>query len=303
MPSVLRYLHRIRALCSLPKIGSFMDQKAVEKAIENIRLKSQGTDSSMVSVVTINFHPDRFTAGNKPILEAIAQDGCLKSQFETGTSNGGLTAHVGGERWLWEQNVFDGAYDDAPNSLRPKYGALNFRNYETGASPRFGSSYFELKPHVSTRTTFCYPDSYFEPEDFAIFNRVSPLIDKALASNSDLLDDYIEAHIHGEISVKDDIECLVLDPIFRASPIEQQALSLGIPVRWHNGYELRLEEMNRYPDYRGQKYIELAKELAQNGSINAKILGLAVTKQGYEEQDVKKVWHYLARFGYKSARA
>ncbi|CAK1693390.1 hypothetical protein VCRA2123O444_140045 [Vibrio crassostreae] len=32
--------------------------------------------------------------------------------------------------------------------------------------------------------------------------------------------------------------------------------------------------MNRYPDYRGQEYIELAKELAQNGSINPKILGL-----------------------------
>lgn len=280
-----------------------MTKNVVEQAIENIRLKSQGIDSSMASAVTINFHPDRFTTENKPILQAIAEDGYLKSQFETGTSNGGLTAYTGGERWLWEQKVFDGAYDDASNNLRPKYGALNFRNYETGASPRFGSSYFRLKPSVSARTTFCYPDSYFEPEDFAVFNRVSPLIDKALASNSDLLDDYIEAHIHGEISVKDDIECLVLDPIFRASSIEQHALSLGVPVKWHNGYELSLEEMSRYPDYRGYKYIKLAKELAQNGSINAKILGLAVTKQGYDEQEVKKVWHYLARFGYQSARA
>lgn len=280
-----------------------MAKKVVEQAIENIRRKSQGIDSSMPSAVTINFHPDRFTAEKKPILQAIAEDGYLKSQFETGTSNGGLTAYVGGERWLWEQRVFDGAYDDASNSLRPKYGALNFRNYETGASPRFGSSYFQLKSNVSARTTFCYPDSYFEPEDFAVFNRVNPLIEKALASNSDLLDDYIEAHIHGEISVKDDIECLVLDPIFRASSIEQHALNLGVPVKWHNGYELSLEEMSRYPDYRGYEYIELAKELAQNGRINAKILGLAVTKLGYDEQEVKKVWHYLARFGYQSERA
>jgi hypothetical protein len=280
-----------------------MAKKVVEQAIENIRRKSQGIDSSMPSAVTINFHPDRFTAEKKPILQAIAKDGYLKSQFETGTSNGGLTAYVGGERWLWEQRVFDGAYDDASNSLRPKYGALNFRNYETGASPRFGSSYFQLKSNVSARTTFCYPDSYFEPEDFAVFNRVNPLIEKALASNSDLLDDYIEAHIHGEISLKDDIECLVLDPIFRASSIEQHALNLGVPVKWHNGYELSLEEMSRYPDYRGYEYIELAKELAQNGRINAKILGLAVTKQGYDEQEVKKVWHYLARFGYQSERA
>ncbi|NOU49934.1 DUF3626 domain-containing protein [Pseudoalteromonas sp. JBTF-M23] len=279
-----------------------MIKNAVEQAIENIRLKSQGIDSSMVSAVTINFHPDRFTTENKPILQAIAADGYLKSQFETGTSNGGLTAYAGGERWLWEQRVFDGAYDDASNCLRPKYGALNFRNYETGASPRFGSAYFQLKPHVCARTTFCYPDSYFEPEDFAVFNRISSLIDKALASNSDLLDDYIEAHIHGKISIKDDIECLVLDPVFRTSRIEQQAFNLGVPVKWHNGYRLSLEEMSRYPDYRGQKYIDLAKELAQNGHINAKVLGLAVTKQGYNEQDVKKVWHYLARFGYKSAQ-
>ena len=280
-----------------------MAKNVVEQAIENIRLKSQGIESSMAGAVTINFHPDRFTAENKPILQAIAEDGYLKSQFETGTSNGGLSAYVGGERWLWEQRVFDGAYDGASNSLRPKYGALNFRNYETGASPRFGSSYFQLKLNVSARTTFCYPDSYFEPEDFAVFNRVSHLIDKALASHSDLLDDYIEAHIHGKISVKDDIEYLVLDPVFRFSPIEKQALNLGIPVKWHNGYELSLEKMSHNPDYRGQKYIDLAKELAPNGSINAKLLGQAVTERGYDEQEVKKVWHYLARFGYQSARA
>ena len=93
------------------------------------------------------------------------------------------------------------------------------------------------------------------------------------------------------------------DPIFRTSPIEQLALKIGIPVKWHHGYWLSIEEMSRYPNYRGHEYIALAKESAQNGSINAKILGLAATKQGYDEQDVKKVWHYLARFGYQSQSA
>ncbi len=277
-----------------------MDNHVVKQAIDNIRRKSQAPESSTSSAITINFHPDRFTSDNKPILEAMAETGYLQSQFETGTSNGGLTAYPGGDRWRWEQRVFDGAYDAAPNSLRPKYGALNFRNYETGASPRFGSSYFQLKSHLSERTTFCYPDSYFEPEDFAVYTRVSPLIAKALAAKADLLDDYIEAHIHGAISIKDDIECLVLDPIFRASHIEQQALSLGIPINWHNGYELSIEKMSQYPTYRGQSYIELGKRLAQNGKLNAKIIGSAITEQGYDEQDVKKVWHYLARFGYRS---
>ncbi|MCW0469206.1 DUF3626 domain-containing protein [Vibrio chagasii] len=42
--------------------------------------------------MTINL-PSRslLRLANKPLLEAIAEDGCLKSQFETGTSNGGMT--------------------------------------------------------------------------------------------------------------------------------------------------------------------------------------------------------------------
>jgi hypothetical protein len=47
--------------------------------------------------VTVNFHPDR-ACGSVGLLEALAQDGVLRSQFETGTSNGGLTAFEGGDR-------------------------------------------------------------------------------------------------------------------------------------------------------------------------------------------------------------
>ncbi|WP_019615307.1 DUF3626 domain-containing protein [Psychromonas ossibalaenae] len=228
-----------------------MDTKFVEQAIENVRLKSQGEVASTSYAVTINFHPDRYTSNNKPLLLAIANDGFLKSQFETGTSNGGLTAHIGGERWSWEQKVFDGAYDNAPNKFRPKYGAVNFRFYEMGASPRFGSAYFQLKPHAAERTTFCYPDSYFEPEDFAVSDRLNALIKKASSSSHDLLDDYIEAHIHGVISLKEDIECLVLDPIYRSSIVEAYALKLNVPIKWHNGYELSIEQMRLHPEYRG----------------------------------------------------
>ncbi|WP_406609142.1 DUF3626 domain-containing protein [Agarivorans sp. JK6] len=277
-----------------------MSDKVVEQAIDNVRKKSKGNSTPGNYRVTINFHPDRFTPTGIPLLLAIAQDGCLKSQFETATSNGGHSAYKGGERWLWEQQAFDGAYNNADNSLRPKYGALNFREYQTGASCRFGSAYFELKPQVLERTTFCYPDSYFTPEDFAVSGQLNSLIDKANASNDDLLDDYIEAHIHGVLSVKDDIECLVLDPCYHSSVVEEHALKLGVPVKWHKGYELSLESMSLYPDYRGQRFIELAKEIAQNGFINPRLLGIAITQQGYDEQDIKKIWHYLARFGYSS---
>jgi Protein of unknown function (DUF3626) len=46
------------------------------------------------TAVTLNFHPDR-RMGDLPVLEAIARDGLSRSQFETGISNGGLTAHPG----------------------------------------------------------------------------------------------------------------------------------------------------------------------------------------------------------------
>ncbi|MGR5095250.1 DUF3626 domain-containing protein [Vibrio maritimus] len=271
----------------------------VDVALINVRNKSKGTSLRDAFTVTINFHPDRLTSDNTPLLLAMARTGVLKSQFETQTSNGGLTAYKGGERWQWEQRVFDGAYDEAPDNLRPKYGALNYRQYPMGASPRFGSAFFKLKPHVLERTTFCYPDSYFNPEDFSTSDRLSDLVAMANQAQVDRLDDYIEAHIHGELSLYEDVESLVLDPVYRSMPIEQQARDLGVVVEWHDGYELTIEHMAQFPDYRGQEFIELAKRIAVNGVIDAALLGKAVTEQDHDEQDIKKVWHYLARFGYR----
>ena len=56
------------------------------------------------------------------MIEVLAQEGIYRSQFETGTSNGGLTAHPGGDRWLWESRMFGAAYDRTAPELRPKYG-------------------------------------------------------------------------------------------------------------------------------------------------------------------------------------
>jgi hypothetical protein len=67
--------------------------------------------------VTLHFHPDRLAAGT-PILERMARDGVYRSQFETGTSNGGLTAYPDGDRWRWESRIFAGAYDDGPPAPR-----------------------------------------------------------------------------------------------------------------------------------------------------------------------------------------
>ena len=131
----------------------------------------------------------------------------------------------------------------------------------------------------------------------------SSVYNLSVYSITDLLDNYIEAHIHEIIFVEDDIVYVVLDPFYRSSVVEEYALKLGIPMKWNNDYELSIEHMNLHPGYRGQQVIDVAKELAHDRKFNARLLGLAVTEHGYDEQDVKKIWHYLVRFGYLSIQA
>ncbi|MGE7386251.1 DUF3626 domain-containing protein [Streptomyces sp. NPDC004126] len=251
--------------------------------------------------VTLNFHPDRLLHG-KPILDAMADDGVYRSQFVTGTGNGGLTAHPGGDRWRWESRIFDGAYDGAPAQERPVYGALNFRHKPAGGAPRFGSAHFRLAAETLARTTFCYPDSFLEPSDFGVADRMG-LIRLALADDQDELDDYIEAQVHGPVRLHRDVEALVLDPCYRGTAVEAAALRLGCPVEWHPGFRLGAEELLRRPDYRGQEYVDLGGQIAVDGVLDPRIVGAAAENGPHDAQAVKKVWHYLARFGAPSTAA
>ncbi|NUP16014.1 MAG: DUF3626 domain-containing protein, partial [Streptomyces sp.] len=245
--------------------------------------------------VTLNFHPDRLVRG-VPILRALAEDGAYHSQFVTGTSNGGLTAHPGGDRWRWESRIFDGAYDDAPAHERPVYGALNFRHQAVGAAPRFGSSHFRLTGTALTRATFCYPDSAAEPTDFGVAAGMH-LVALAEADEQDALNDYIEAQIHGGVLLSDDVEAVVLDPCYRGTPVEIAARLLPCPVEWHPGYRLTVPELRRHADYRGQEYADLGARIAEDGRIDPRVIGDAARTGRYELQDLKMVWHTLARFG------
>jgi hypothetical protein len=245
--------------------------------------------------VTLNFHPDRLLRG-APILDALTADGVYRSQFVTGTGNGGLTAYPGGDRWRWESRIFNGAYDAAPAHERPVYGALNFRGKPVGGAPRFGSAHFRLTAQTLARTTFCYPDSVLEPADFGVAARMG-LIALALADRQDDLDDYIEAQVHGLVRLDRDVEALVLDPCYEGTPVEAAARRLGCPVEWHPGFRLGVEELRGHPGYRGQEYVDLGTRLAVGGVLDPRIVGAAARSGGHDPQAVKKVWHYLARFG------
>lgn len=244
--------------------------------------------------ITLQLHPDWPFRG-RLVLEALADDGVYRSQFETGSSNGGLTAHPGGDRWRWESRMFAGRYDDAPASARPVYGALDLGS-AYGGSPRFGSAYLRLRPEVSERATFCFPDSVFEPEGTVGPDGVEALVAQCAAAAGQGLDDldrYVEAHVHGGVRLAEDVEAVVLDPCFRDGPVHEAAERLGCEVAWHPGYRVRTADLGE--DYRGPEPLALARGLGE--VLVPATVGEAARSGHHDPQTVKRVWHLLARYG------
>ena len=200
--------------------------------------------------------------------------------------------------------MFDGRYDDAPPHARPRYGALNHRRRPAGGAVRFGSAHLRLRSHVLARTTFCYPDSVTEPEQFAASDP-APLVALAdadtAAGSHDLLDDYVEAQVHGTVALPDDVDALVLDPCYRGTPVADAADALGVSVEWHHGFGLSLEELATRPGFRGAEIVDVAREVAvrhaADGWLDARVIGEAVRAGTHRPQDLKKVWHHVARWG------
>lgn len=77
---------------------------------------------------------------------------------------------------------------------------------------------------------------------------------------------------------------------------------MGCPVQWHVGFRLSTDELRRHPDYRGPQYVELGLLLARDGYLDPGIIGDAARTGLYEEQSLKRVCHYVARFGAREQR-
>lgn len=193
-----------------------------KNAILHVQSLSSGPPLVKEFEITLNFHPDRFTLDGISILSSLLRDGSYVSQFVTKQSNGGLSAFPGGSRWNWESHIFGQAYDNAFEKERPIYGGLNYLQKSVGSAPRFGSAFFRLHPSVLQRTTFCYPDSYFNPEHFGTNKSFDLLNIVQKIKNEDELDDYIEAQIHGLILLSRDMIALVLDPCYQGTWVEEE---------------------------------------------------------------------------------
>jgi hypothetical protein len=99
------------------------------------------------------------------------------------------------------------------------------------------------------------------------------------------------------IDLAADVEALVLDPCYRSGPVEEAAGRLGCPVEWHPGFTLPVDVLCRHPGYRGPEFVALGLALARDGLLDAKIIGDASRTGRYDPQALKRVWHYVARFG------
>lgn len=81
------------------------------------------------------------------------------------------------------------------------------------------------------------------------------------------------------------------------TPVETAARQLPCPLEWHPGYRLTVHALRRHADYRGQEYVDLGARSAQDGRIDPRVIGDAARAGRRELQDLKMVWHTLARFG------
>lgn len=302
--------------------------------------------------LTTNFHPDRLIADGRSVIAALHEDGIYRSQFETKISNGGLTAYPGGDRDRWEARMLGGAYQAAgvTDAERPKYGGLNLMNYTDGACPRFGSCHLRLKHRIVSNATLTFGDSNSDPTDIGVIGAFEPvlagLLERIAADRNALgrkeitlsdfvhallddgrgflhpargraLDDYIEAQLHGELSLAHEVEAIVGDPSFRGTAtgelMEATAKKYGIPLEWHAGFALTLPEIPA--DFRGPEMLPLAQRILKKHAcdseyVDAATIGLAavsvvVNPQEWADwgnpkdtlQHIKYLWHTLVVFG------
>lgn len=123
------------------------------------------------------------------------------------------------------------------------------------------------------------------------------LTDLIEAEEGGVLDDYIEAHVHGQIPVDRDVEAIALDPSFQGAPIEDQTARLGVPVEWHEGRRLLVSELHRHPHFRGPRMVEVGRRILSDGASDARTVREAHYQMREDPQDLKKVWHHVARCG------
>ncbi|MCL1037434.1 DUF3626 domain-containing protein [Shewanella submarina] len=344
----LEYIHKL-ALSARDDAMHVINNIALMSSLPAAAVRQAQDNLISRGRIALHFHPDRLVRGNITVIDSMLSDGCYRNQFETHISNGLLSPEIGGQRDHWEM-----AYFHQPSlalKQRPKYGALDLGLHANGPAPRFGAAYLLSKSELLERCSFCYLDSYrqpkeratsscFEPvfaalmsecferdyglgcEDFRppalvnwLCNELKPLAEPQSKPVSANLDHYIEAQVHGEVSLLKDIDLLVLDASYRGTETGAAASLLcekyHLSLSWSPSLTLNIEEVPA--DYRGKSMPQLARRVAPGGVLNVRLIGAAArsvacgdpewTQLGSPSeltQQLKLLWHVLLRFGKKN---
>lgn len=221
--------------------------------------------------------------------------------------------------------------------------------YVDGASSRFGSCFFTLKRSMLSQCTFSYGDSSTYPailgteqsfhgivasllidvqhhskllnlDHYTLNKAVNRILSIGCGNAQSIgrnLDDCIEAHIHGDILLNSDVDCLHMDESYIGTEIEQYAEMLtnkfNIDLQWIPMRQLKIDEIN--DEFRGPLIKPLAMKIDrfygnQSGIINAALIGKASrsstiapslwTDIGDKDQvfqSIKQLWHTTAFYG------
>eukprot|EP01060_Flectonema_neradi_P009921 TRINITY_DN17077_c0_g1_i1.p1 TRINITY_DN17077_c0_g1~~TRINITY_DN17077_c0_g1_i1.p1 ORF type:complete len:379 (+),score=63.16 TRINITY_DN17077_c0_g1_i1:60-1196(+) len=175
--------------------------------------------------------------GNR--LKMLSIDTHYRNQFETGTSNGTLDHHT---RQGWESRLFNKLYDGVEGFQRPKYGCLNVVRDPKGiaSASQYGDSYLVLKG-VRLRCSFADQDSSSDNCELACcewyahvlnqFGKRELLAILEVANGkipfkpSSCIVTYKEVQVHGEISLRENVDHIVVAARHKKQPQVLQHIS------------------------------------------------------------------------------
>lgn len=179
-------------------------------------------------------------------LEDIFDDGRIKNQFETNQSQGALDPSYRSE----VENDLFGIDMEEGGEVRPIYGALHTNgvdhssngrqsNWHEGPATNYGRVWFELKPEVKQRSTFCDGDSLNNHSDGnwqgTVFTHSNAVNHMDISGNHL----YTEAQIHGGVYLDKDVQAVhfssnanQLEPMHE-SVLKRIGEKYNVPVYFH----------------------------------------------------------------------
>ena len=212
-----------------------VQQKAIDFCKKKSKVHSKQTKKLVLAnVINMGYTEDdfnnmlKYVAENcqitincptKTILDKILSCEHFKNGYEIQRDQSYLMS-----RTVWENNLFNGIYDECEHIERPKYGALNLFNSKNGAAISYGKSYFILKNHVRDRISFTSSDSSQKMFHICTFNNCVPIFvhlqNQTLKNVIEFIKNkykyiekyscgYIECQIHGMLKFNRDFEGLV----------------------------------------------------------------------------------------------